>query len=79
MNLPGWAPETNKQYYKYMTIKDDTKIQQDHHSQEHSDSSIEAKSDSWIWIDSKELAATAAQDTIPLEYEEFQYLFNQLE
>ena len=32
MNLPGWAPETNKQYYKYMTIKDDTKIQQDHHS-----------------------------------------------
>lgn len=62
-----------------MTIKDDTKTQQDHHSWEHSDSSIEAKSDSWIWIDSKELAATAAQDTIPLKYEEFQHLFNQPE
>ena len=26
MNLPGWAPKTNKQYYEYMTIEDDTKI-----------------------------------------------------
>ena len=60
MNLLEWAPETNKQYYKYMTIKNDTKMQQDHYSWEYSDSSTEAESDSWIWIDSKELAATAA-------------------
>ena len=79
MNLLGWAPKINKQYYDYMMIKDDTKIQQDHHSWEHSDSSTEAESDSWIWIDLKELAATAAQDTIPPEYEEFQHLFNQPE
>ena len=26
MNLLGWAPETNKQYYEYMMIEDDTKM-----------------------------------------------------
>ena len=79
MNLLGWAPKTNKQYYDYMMIEDDTKMQQDHHSWEHSNSSTEAESDSWIWIDLKELAATAAQNTILVEYEEFQHLFNQPE
>ena len=62
-----------------MTIKDDTKTQQDHHSWEYSDSSTEAESDSWEWIDSKELAATATWVTILAEYEEFQHLFNQPE
>ena len=62
-----------------MTIEDDTKTQQDHCSWEHSDSSTEAESDSWIWIDLKELAATAAQNAVPMEYKEFQHLFNQLE
>ena len=62
-----------------MIIKDDTKVQQDHHLWEHSNSSMEAKSNSWIQIDLKELAATAAQNIILLEYEEFQHLFNQLE
>ena len=62
-----------------MMIKDDTKIQQDQCSWEYSNSSTETESDSWIWIDLKELAVTAAQDTIPLEYEEFQHLFNQSE
>ena len=79
MNLSGWAPDTNKQYQKYMTIKDDTKTQQDHQLWEHSNSSTEAESDSWEWIDSKELAVTATQDTIPAEYKEFQHLFNQPE
>ena len=69
----------NEWYYEYMMIKDNTKIWQDYHSWEHSNSSMEAESDSWIWIDSKELAATAAQDAILLEYEEFQHLFNQPE
>ena len=46
MNLPGWAPKMNEQYYKYMTIKDDTKTQQDHHLWEHSNSSTEAESNS---------------------------------
>ena len=62
-----------------MIIKDDIKTQQDHQSWEHSNSSTEAKSDSWEQIDSKELAATAAQDAILVEYEEFQHLFNQPE
>lgn len=79
MNLLGWAPEINEQYYEYMIIKDDTKMWQDYCLWEHSDSFTEAESDSWIWIDLKELAATAAQDTILLEYKEFQHLFNQLE
>ena len=48
MNLLGWAPETNEQYYEYMMIKDDTKMWQDYYSWEHSDSSTEAESDSWI-------------------------------
>ena len=60
-------------------IEDDTKIWQGHCLWEHSNSSMKAKSDSWAWIDLKELVVTAAQDTIPLEYEEFQHLFNQLE
>ena len=40
---------------------------------------MEAESDSWIWIDLKELTVTAAQDIILLKYKEFQHLFNQLE
>ena len=63
MNLSGWAPDTNEQYQTW----------------EHSDSSMEAESDSWEWIDSKELAVTATQDTISAEYKEFQHLFNQPE
>ena len=62
-----------------MIIKDDTKTQQDHCSWEHSNSSTEAESDSWTWIDLKKLTAITAQDIISLEYEEFQHLFNQPE
>ena len=79
MNLSGWAPDTNKQYQKYMTIKDDTKTQQDHQLWEHSNSSTEAESDSQKQIDSKKLTAITAQDAVPVEYKEFQHLFNQLE
>ena len=77
MNLLGWAPKTNEHYQEYLMIEDDTKTHQDedHHSWEHSNSSMETRSDSWEWIDSKELAVTATQDTIPTEYEEFQNLF----
>ena len=81
MNLLGWAPETNEHYQEYLMIEDDTKTHQDedHHSWGHSNSSMETRSDSWEWIDSKELVVTATQDTIPTEYEEFQNLFKQPE
>ena len=71
----------NECYQEYLMIEDDTKTHQDedHHSWEHSNSSMETRSDSWEWIDSKELVVTATQDTIPTEYEEFQNLFKQPE
>ncbi|GMF82058.1 unnamed protein product [Aspergillus oryzae] len=75
--LMGWAPTNEQERLEVMTLESESE-EEWHSSPETNQTSSELDSDSWILLDSQELAANSAeQPSLPKEYQGFRELFEQ--